>query len=58
MRAAGFPCQAMRVVGDVEFAIAVIYRSLVGWLREGLTLKESFFEVLDLPVSQGERNLV
>lgn len=24
MRAAGFPFQAMRVVGDVEFAIAVI----------------------------------
>jgi hypothetical protein len=31
MRAAGFPFQAMRMVGDVELTIAVKHRSLIRW---------------------------
>jgi len=31
LRAAGFPFQAMRMVGDVELTIAVIHRSLIRW---------------------------
>lgn len=31
MRAAGFPFQAMWMVGDIELTIAVMHRSLIRW---------------------------